>query len=160
MATHSLLDKAEKAVIAYLQSEGVGDSSNILPKKKAADLPNPPFIQVGAGKPTETVKRSGNWTVPITVEVHTNAAPDVGESTDTLEVESTDLASTCFDVLNAGIDQDGSQLADDISAAAAAAGIGLIIQDVDVKGPESGFTDKDKEWIDSLELDLICYHAS
>jgi hypothetical protein len=63
-------------------------------------------------------------------------------------------------VLNAGIDQDGSQLADDISAAAAAAGIGLIIQDVDVKGPESGFTDKDKEWIDSLELDLICYHAS
>jgi hypothetical protein len=155
MGTHALLDKAEKAVIAYLISEGVGTESNILPKKKAADLPNPPFIQVGAGKPTETVKRSGNWTVPITVEVHTNAAPDRGDSTEQLESESVDLASACFDVLNAGIDQDGSLLADAITAVAN----GLVIQDTDVKGPESGFTDKDKEWVDSLDLDLICYHT-
>jgi hypothetical protein len=93
--------------------------------------------------------------VPITVEVHTNAAPDRGDSTEQLESESVDLASACFDVLNAGIDQDGSLLADAITAVAN----GLVIQDTDVKGPESGFTDKDKEWVDSLDLDLICYHT-
>jgi hypothetical protein len=159
MGIHRLLDKAEQAVIAYLESEGVASPHPILPKKKASDLPNPPFIIVGAGKPTETVKRSGNWRVPITVEVHTNAAPDRGDDTDQLESDSTDLASACFDVLNAGIDQDGSALADAITAAATAAGIELIVQDVDVKGPDSGLTEKDREWVDSLELDLICYHA-
>jgi hypothetical protein len=158
VGVHNILSKTDRALVAYLLSEGVGNSDNVLPGKSAADNPSMPFVVCMSPTCRPTVPFSGNWTVQTEIEIHTSAAPDKDEDTDTMKEESDDLAAQVFDALmrlQEG-DQSGSSLADDISAAAHGAGVDYTATDVMIGEMEQGNTEKSGEWVDKLTITVTC----
>jgi hypothetical protein len=158
MAYHSLLSKVDRALVAYLISAGAGTSENIFHHRRAADLPDPPFITCFAesGDP-EASPYSGVYSVRASIDVHTNAAPDYEQDTDTMESDSEGQVADTFDALHDLYFHSGDQLADLINTAASGAGIAdLFIQNVKIGRIEQGRAEKDFEWIDTINLEIVC----
>jgi hypothetical protein len=157
MASHNLLSKCDRAIVAYLISDGAGTAEDVFPGKRAANLPNPPFTVVMSEGGSETVPFTGVYTVSTTVEIHTNAAPDQDQDTDQMRLDSDDRVAATFDALHDKFSQCGDQLADLITAAANAAGISdFTVDNVSDFKIGQGRGEKEGEWIDTLEMQLVC----
>jgi hypothetical protein len=157
MAVYNLLSKCDRAVAAYLISDGAGTATDVFPAKRSGDLPNPPFTVVMSEGGSEEVQFSGVYNVSVTIEVHTNACPDEDQDTEQMRLDSDERTAATFDTMHDKFFQNGDQLADLITAAAAGAGISDFSVDnvTDFKFSQ-GRGEKDGEWIDTLEFRLIC----
>jgi hypothetical protein len=158
VAVHNILSKTDQAIVAYLRSLNIGTDENILPGKNAALNEQMPFVvcQSSSGRPT--VPFSGQWTVQTEIEVHSNAAPDVGEDEAEMKETSDDLAGETIDAFMRFGDgeQSGSTLSDAITAAATGAGIAYTAFDVSITEVEQGQTEKSGEWVDKITLQITC----
>jgi hypothetical protein len=157
MAVYNLLSKCDRAVVAYLISDGAGTSADVFPAKQSSNLPNPPFTVVMSESGSEEVQFSGLYNVATTIEVHTNACPDNDQDTEQMRLDSDDRVAATFDAMHDKLFQCGDQLADLITAAAASASItDFSVDNVTDFKFSQGRGEKDGEWIDTLEFRLIC----
>jgi hypothetical protein len=158
MAFHNLLSKCDRALVAYLINEGAGSDSDIFHHKRASNIPSPlPYTTVFSESAEEVTDYSATYKVKASVDVHTNAAPDKDEDTDQMKLDSDERTAATFDALHDQYLQSGDKLADAITAAAAGAGVAdFSIQDVKVTSIEQGRGEKEGEWIDTINLELVC----
>lgn len=164
MGFHNILSKADRAVVAFLVSEDAGDEDDTLPFKRADNTPKPPFTIVASTNWDRVIEGSvrGALIVKTTVEIHTNAAPGKGEDTEGMVDDSEDRVQLVGDALSKQVEeaQAGDGLADLITAAARGAGVtDFTCLNAQVVGGDRARSDKgniDAEWLDSIELELIC----
>jgi hypothetical protein len=156
---HNLLSKCDRALVAYLISKAAGTSDDVLHFKSAGDEPRPPFTKCFAESAMELLDHLGAYTVKASVDVHTNAAPDHDSDLEQMRLDSDDRVQAAFDALHETDDGSGGGLADAITAAAVGAGItDFTVDEVKVVAPgiQQGRGERDGEWIDTINLELIC----
>lgn len=159
MAYHNLLSKCDRALVAYLISSGAGTVDDVFHHKRADDIPSVlPYTACFAQTADELIPFSGVYKVKASVTIHTNAAPDLDQNTEQMQLDSDARVAATFDAMHDLYIQSGDQLADLITAAAASAGISdFTVQSISVGPIEQGKGDKDKgEWIDTIDMELIC----
>lgn len=159
---HDIRSKCDNALVAYLISAGAGDEDTIYPAKRALDKETPPYTVIVSTNAKETVPYSGNWMVDVSIETHTNAAPDANESEADLAEDSIDLAGAIRDALmsfGTG-EQSGCSLADEISSAAQAAGGLFTALNVRIVEMDGGRTNKQGEWLDTITIQVECVGAN
>jgi hypothetical protein len=159
MGYHNLLSKCDRALVAYLVSAGAGTAADVFRAKRSEDLPNPPFTVCFSESAMETHPYSGIYSVKASIDVHTNAAPDVDADTEQMALDCDDRVAATFDAMHDQYSQAGDRLADLITAAALAAGItDFFVQDVKIAPPgvEQGIVDKTGEWLNTIHLEITC----
>lgn len=141
--------------MAYLISAGAGTSSNVLAGKNAGDLPNPPFIGVLSESATEIIPFSGNYMVRTRIEIHTNAAKSVKMVAATMKTTSDATVQAAFDAIHDHYDGSGHALADLINAASTSID-SFTVECVEIRGIEQDRGEKEGEWIDTMNLEILC----
>lgn len=158
VGSHNILSKCDRALVAYLISEGVGDAATIFPAKRSENKPIPCVVVFSERAVWDQAVYD---TVNVSVMVKTNPCPEEGEDPDDVETASEELVSAVFDALFKGIDSngDGSELAANITAAARDLDDDdmqeFTVQNVNIKGPEAGFDPKGNSWVDTLDLEMV-----
>lgn len=150
----------DRAVAAFIISEGAGTEDDVFPGKRAPDVPNPPYTVVFSESARST--HPPVYRVKARIDVYTNAAPDKGEDEETMRLDSDERVSTTFDAFHLEADngQGGHALADAITAAARGSLYAdlqdFTVQDVILGEMEQGSAGKEGQWIDSLNLEIVC----
>jgi hypothetical protein len=99
VAYHNIASKVDKALVAYLISQGAGTTDDVFAAKRAGTQPCPPFTVVFTESWAEAQEYSGALLVKCSVEVHTNAAPDKDEDTETMVLDSDERVQATGDAL-------------------------------------------------------------
>ena len=156
MAFHNILAKTDKALVAYLISQGAGSESNVFASKRAGDIPNPPFIVVHSESWSEAQEYSGAFTVKASVEVHTNAAPNEDDNEETMVLDSDALVQAVGDALMTQTPgaSDGYGLGEEITNAGGVSD--FTCMSARLVGGEQGTEGKQGEWVDVFNLELLC----
>jgi hypothetical protein len=156
VAYHNIASKVDKALVAYLISQGAGTTDDVFAAKRAGTQPCPPFTVVFTESWAEAQEYSGALLVKCSVEVHTNAAPDKDEDTATRVLDSDERVQATGDALmnqTSGA-SDGYGLGEEITAAGGVTDFTCISARL-VSG-EQGRDEKQGEWVDVFNLELLC----
>jgi hypothetical protein len=162
VARFNVLSKTDRALAAYIISEGGGSEGDVFPMKRADDVPNPPYT-VAASESCRS-EHAPIYRVKSRIDVFTNCAPDVNENTETMKLDSDERVALTFDAFHLEADggQGGHALAEAITTAGRNLGgdmADFTVQDVIVGDMEQGSAGKEGQWIDSLSLELVvCPH--
>jgi hypothetical protein len=156
VAFHNISSKANKALVAYLIAQGAGTADDVFSAKRADTQPYPPFTVVDSESWAEAQEYSGAFLVRCNVEVHTNAAPDKGEDTETMVLDSDERVQATGDALmNQTIGaSDGYGLGEEITSAGGVTNFTCI--SARLVGGEDGRDEKQGEWVDIFKMELLC----
>jgi hypothetical protein len=159
----NILSKVDRALAAYIISEGAGTEDDVFSAKRAADAPDPPYTVAFSESGKETVRYSGTYSVKSQIDIFTNCAPDKGEDTEEMKLDSDERVSATFDAFHLeDNDQSGSALADAITNAGRGLGGDMsdfTVTDVILVEMEQGSAPKEGMWLDSLSLEIVCTAA-
>jgi hypothetical protein len=158
---YNILSKVDRALAAYLISEGAGTTDDTFAAKRAPDVPNPPYTVAFSETGRPKVQYGSEYLVKARIDVFTNCAPDKGEDTETMRLDSDDRAAATFDAFHIEEnDQSGHALANAITQAARSSGYNdladFTVTDVTIGEMEQGSAPKEGQWIDSLNLEILC----
>lgn len=155
MAYHNILAKVDKALVAYLISAGAGTEQDVFPSKNAATNDVMPYTAVMAESYAEAQEYSSAFIVKATVEVHTNCAPERNEDTESMALDSDARVQATGDALMTQNDMgDGYGLGEEITTASNVSDFTCI--SARLIGGEQGRDEKQGEWIDIFNLELVC----
>jgi len=164
--SHNILSKTDRALVAYLVSEGAGTVDDVYPAKRSADK-DVPCTVCYSERASLTHPYAAVYEVTVAIMIKTVPAVDVDEDPDAPKAASEERVGATFDLFFAGLDSASDKLADAITAAArASAALGdedledFTCQGVTVKGPEAGFDAKGNVWVDTLNLELLVCPAN
>jgi hypothetical protein len=169
---YNILSKVDRALTAFVISEGAGTTQDTFPGKLASDRVKPPFTVCYSESGREKIENSGEYLVKACIHVYTNCAPArPSETADQIKLDSDDRVASVFDCFHIeAADQSGASLADLITAAARASAysdlLDFTVLDVTLGDMEQGDTGKtgnkgmSEQWIDSLNLTLLCVPAN
>lgn len=155
MAAHNLLSKCDRALAAYIISQGAGTADDTYPAKRSEDKALPDTL-CHCDSAAELAAYSGTYSVSASVNVRTQAAiTSPSEDPDQPREDAEERVSATFDLFHLNTDSAGDKLAEAITLAASAAGVSdLTILNVSVKNISAGFEEKGSAWIDTLNLEL------
>ena len=162
---HNLLSKTDRALMAYIVAQQAGTLDDVLPAKRSGDRPSPGTICF-SNKGTEVAPYSGTYLVSASVIVRAPAAVELAAGDNDARLASEARVAQTFDAFHMDIDSAGDKLADDITAAARALAIAdpknhgdlanFTMLDVSIKGVDAGFEEGTNNWLDTLDLELVC----
>lgn len=158
----NILSATDRAVAAYLATEGVDALAPIYSFKRSGEkaLPN---VIVHSQHGVPSTHFVGAYEVDVMVVIRTNAPVDQGESeTNPLAVNDAlvDAVTDALHRFGTG-EQSGGSLADDLTSAARGAGLTFTCQDVQLDGLEQtdgrtlGHGQFGDEWTDTVRLKLL-----
>ncbi len=160
MARYNLLQKCDRALVAFIISEGAGTAKDVFPGKASQDKTLPVTIcESRTAKPITNPPR-GIYEVEACIYVRTQGSlEDEDNQADTPATIAADRVGLTFDAFHPVSDQSGEILADTINAASAAVQ-DFTIQSAEVTEMRAGFLAKGDAWCDILDLRLIVVAAS
>lgn len=164
MAYHNLLSKCDRALVAFIVSEGAGTNADTFPAKRSLgrDLPHTICWSESA---VETARLSGTYTVKVSILVRSLATPGEGESDSKPRVDADARTAAVFDAFHTRLDTAGDKLGSAITVAARAVALSdpatfgdlaeFTVLDVMIKGIEASFEEGTDSWVDTLNLELV-----
>ena len=164
MASHNILSKTDRALVAYLISCDAGTAADIFPAKLSLDKPLPCTICYSE-RAREITPHTAVYEVTVAILVRTDPSIDVGIDEDEPKETSETRVGDTFDCFFDQVEHSGHELADAITSAARAADADLAaftVQDIEVTGQEAGFENRGgaNAWTDTLNLTLIVCPAN
>ena len=165
---YHILSKCDRALVAYIVSQGAGTPLDTFPMKRSEDK-TLPITQVWSrhAKP-EGNHYSGTYLVQAIVIVRTLgiAEQDTDNAIEAPASASDQRVGATFDAFHVFGDdaQAGDQLADAVTAAARASAVSprdgdlkdFTIQSVKVEEMDAGFEAKGDGWSDVIHLEILC----
>jgi hypothetical protein len=160
VASHNILSKTDRALVAYLISIGVGTAADTDPAKRSVEKALPCTVCYSQ-RATLISPYSGVYEVTCAIMIKTDPSIDFGETEADPKNVSEDRVAATFDAFFDQLDSAGDKLAAAITAAARASSNpadsdleDFTIQDISVTGVEAGF-DQRGSWLDTLNLELL-----
>ena len=161
---HCILSKTDRALVAYLLSQGAGAVGDLVPAKRSARI-QPPCTIIHSTKADDVATAAGTFLVTARIQVLMEAlARDLSHLVELEQASNLRFGKTC-DALNRGTSDDLSQA---ITAAARSAALvdpvrnsdlqdftclSVTIEEVTAGEDESG------RWIDTINLKLVCVNS-
>lgn len=165
MASLNLLSKLDRALVAYLISQGAGTLENIFPAKRSLGKTLPITI-IWAQKSTEDPPCSGDYMCDTAVMVKTPPLDSAGDADNAKRVSSDALVAAVFDELKRGLDSGSETLAAAITTAARALAVSDPTNHADLAdftalavldgGMEQGLNEELDVWVDTFNLQILC----
>jgi len=159
VASHNILSKVDRALAAYLISEGAGSADDVYPAKRSLDKALPNTV-CHAMKWRFLSPNSGIYVVTAQVMVKTLAALDADEEQAAVKDPSEERVSATFDAFFSGVDSASDTLAESITAAARNSGDAdlqdFTIQSCEVTGGDGGVDRNGPAWMDAIDLEIVC----
>lgn len=166
---HNILSKNDRALVAYLISQGAGTAANTFPAKRSAGKSLPCTVVWSE----ECIHEgAGSYTVRASVMVRSSAIDEVGEDAETARLAAETRLGAIGDALMTGVSDESSatdELATLITTAARAKATADPTNHGDLAaytclacrklGDEAAFEESTDTWVDTINLEMAVVAA-
>ncbi len=159
MANHNILSKLDRAIVAYIISQGAGTAADVYPSRRSLNKELPCTI-VYSEHGTDTIPYTAVFEVDVAIMVRSDPSLDYGETDEDVPREDADARTAAtFDLFYADMDNLGAALGATITSYGRALGgdmADFTAQNVRPISVESSFDEKGTSWTDTLNLKVLC----
>ena len=151
------LSATDRAIVAYLISEGVGTSDNVYRFKRSEDKALPcVIVWTKSGSPISA--SDGTYEVEVSILIRSNSALDVGETESTQIDADDEIVANTYDALHkfGNGSQSGQEMAEAISTAFTASGAEeFTCQNFEITRLDQALEARGGTWEDEISLRLV-----